>query len=343
MSEQLALTRTFSPARRADHLIRKAAAGAALVAVPVAGMYLYLTSQDRAPIDSHRAVADSSDQDMARLSRIDPALVRFHEVGRIDVGPNARAMTVDGAGNIVVAGTGIARIIGAGTTHEIRFSGTANCVAASEGRFYIGFRDHVEIFTADGQKLASWPALPPGAYLTGIALDRENVYLADSGQRVVVRTDRSGKIVNEIGRADEKRGIGGLLLPSPHLEVAVGEDGTLWVNNAGRYRLENYTPEGNLERFWGAYGTDIEGFIGCCNPTDFALLKDGSFITAEKGIARVKHYLADGRFDSVVAGPASFGQNMTGLAISLDPLGRVLVLERGTSVVHIFAANGGAP
>jgi hypothetical protein len=306
-------------------------------------MLLYLKSQHQIPPGGDRSVGDPSDEDLARLSRVDAKLIGFHEVGRMDVGAGARAMTVDRAGNVIVAGTGIARVIGAGSAHEIRFAGAATCVGASDdARLYIGFRDHVEVFAADGRKQSDWPALPAGAYLTGIAIGGDGVYLADSGRRIVVRTDRSGKVLNEIGRPDQGRGIPGLLLPSPHLGVAVAEDGTIWVNNAGRYRLENYSPDGTLERFWGGFGTDVEGFLGCCNPTDFALLKDGSFLTAEKGIARVKHYLADGRFDSVVAAPASFGQNMTGLAIAVDVQGHVLVLERGTNIVHIFAANGGA-
>jgi hypothetical protein len=344
MSEHVTPIQPSPTLARREPLLRRIAAGAAIVGVPVAGMLLYLKSQQQTALGDDRGVGDQSEEDLARLSRVDPSLIRFHQTGRMDVGAGARAMTVDKVGNVIVAGTSVAHTIGASATHEIRFAGAANCVAAADdGRLYIGFRDHVEVFAAGGQKQANWPALPSGAYLTGIAISGDSVYLADSGRRVVVRTDRSGRILNEIGRADASRGIPGLLLPSPHLGVAVADDGTIWVNNAGRYQLENYTPDGNLERFWGAFGTDVEGFIGCCNPTDFALLKDGSFITAEKGIARVKHYLADGRFDSVVAAPASFGQNMTGLEIVVDLQGRVLVLERGTSIVHIFAANGGAP
>lgn len=46
-----------------------------------------------------------------------------------------------------------------------------------------------------------------------------------------------------------------------------------------------------------------DGFCGCCNPTHFALLPDGGFVTAEKGIVRVKVYGPDGKLRAFVLPP----------------------------------------
>jgi hypothetical protein len=202
-------------------------------------------------------------------------------------------------------------------------------------------KDHVEVYDLAGKRTGLWATLPPGTLLTGIAVGPSDVYLADSGRRVVVRTDRSGRVLNEIGRPDPSRDVPGILLPSPHLNVAVAADGTVWLNNAGRHQMENYSPDGTLERFWGAFGMNVESFIGCCNPSDFTLLSDDSFVTAEKGVFRVKHYLADGRFDSFVAAPTAFAPEMSGLKIAAGSDGRVAVLDRGDGTVRVFAPSAG--
>ena len=121
------------------------------------------------------------------------------------------------------------------------------------------------------------------------------------------------------------------------MDAVFGPDGLIWLANPGLHRLEAYTPDGLLTRFWGTRGAGIESFFGCCNPADFAILPDGSFITAEKQIARIKRYDADGVFQSVVAPPAAFGVNMLGMDVAVNAQGQVLVLERGTRVVRVFA------
>lgn len=326
--------------------IKWLAAGAALVAGPVAGMRLYHqyvgqpAGRAQSPTRGPLRLAQVPD-----VPQIDSSLIHYAEVGRIDpLVTKATALAMTDSGNLLVAGEGAVQLVPSdgGALHRIGVDGSPTCLAAGEdGSVYVGLADRVEVFAIDGTHKASWAALPSGAYLTGIAIRRDQVFLADSGRRVVVRTDRAGKLLNEIGRPDRALGIPGLVLPSPHLGVAIAKDGTIWLNNAGLHRMENYTPEGTLERFWGRFGTDVESFAGCCNPTDFWLLSDGSFVTTEKGIARVKHYLPDGRFDSMVAAPASFAPNMTGLAVVSDARGRVFVLERGTGMIHIFAKAGG--
>ena len=67
----------------------------------------------------------------------------------------------------------------------------------------------------------------------------------------------------------------------------MASDGLLRVVNPGRHRIEAYTFDGDLEFSWGKVSVGIEGFCGCCNPVNFAILSDGSFITCEKGLTRV--------------------------------------------------------
>jgi hypothetical protein len=129
---------------------------------------------------------------------------------------------------------------------------------------------------------------------------------------------------------------GDFMVPSPHMDVAVAADGTVWIANPGNHRVEGYNREGQLQKVWGRFGTQVDAFFGCCNPSDFALLSDGSFVTAEKGLARVKQYDSDGKFQCVVATPQAFAENMMGLDVATDSTGKLYVLEPGTKVVRVF-------
>jgi hypothetical protein len=329
-------------AGQARSLAHKLTAGAALVALPVVGVYAYVRA--KASVDSANARDERGFQyDMESLKKVDPALVKWHEVGRLATAlPSARAIAVDKSGNILVGGDSLIRKLGHGVNPmgDIPVSGPVAALAVDgDGTIYAAVGDHVELFGPDGVRKATWPSLGSQTEITSIAVGGGSVYVADFGQRLVHRLDMAGKQVNVIGKADRARNVDGLLLPSPHMDVAVAADGSVWLADTGRHRLENYTPEGNLERFWGEQGTAIERFLGCCNPTDFWLMPDGSFITAEKGVARIKRYLPDGRFDSVVAAPASFPENMVGVDVTADAQGRVIVLARGAGAVQVFERN----
>ena len=72
-------------------------------------------------------------------------------------------------------------------------------------------------------------------------------------------------------------------------------------------------------------------------------MKNGHFVTAEKGIPRVKVYDADGNFVAVVAGPDELlespisDQDRTiAFDVAVDSRNRVLVLDRISSSIRIF-------
>ena len=81
---------------------------------------------------------------------------------------------------------------------------------------------------------------------------------------------------------------------------------------------------------------DIEGFCGCCNPTDIALLPDGKVVTGEKGLPRVKVYRQDGAFDAVVAEQSAFVPGSVPLDLATDASGHIFVLDALRRVVRVF-------
>ncbi len=66
------------------------------------------------------------------------------------------------------------------------------------------------------------------------------------------------------------------------------------------------------------------------------MLSNGSFVTSEKGIERVKIHKANGDFECVVAASDQFVEGTTGLDIAVDSKDRIFVLDPVKLMVRIF-------
>jgi hypothetical protein len=294
-----------------------------------------------------------------RFETTDPKLLRYREARRFPcLRPDPRRLTLGPDGRLWIAAGGYVcgfDDVGTAVT-EHALPGTARCVAVSPDgtQLFVGVssggKDAVHVLNPGlGTRLATWDSPGPKTWFTALAVTADQVFAADSGNRVILRYDRSGKLLGRIGAKDKARDIPGFVLPSPYLDVVVHPDGLLRVNNAGRHKVEAYTPEGDLEASWGKPGMGIEGFCGCCNPVSLATLPGGQIVTCEKGLPRVKVYSAQGEFDGVVAGVESFSENARvatgespgdGVRASLDavadPQGRIYVLDTVTGLVRVM-------
>jgi hypothetical protein len=293
--------------------------------------------------------------DIEELAKIDPNLILYEESAKaISTGlMTARAIAVDLEGRICVAGDKVIRIFtdSGGLVRDVILADSPRCLTiTNEGKFYVGMRDHIEVYGTDGKRSATWKSLGEDAVLTSVAVSKNDVFVADAGNRLVVHYDTAGKLLNYIGEKDKNRNIPGFHIPSPYFDVAVGSDGLLRVANTGRMRIEAYTFDGDLEFSWGKASVKLEDFTPCCNPVNFAILDDDSFVTCEKGLTRVKIYNADGAFAGVVAGPEQLVESGTcricyfpaqcqkgGFDVAVDAEGRIFVLDTVKNIVRIFS------
>lgn len=247
---------------------------------------------------------------LERYRKVDPKWLHYEKVGGfLSPRPDPRRMAIDRQDRIyLAAGRGVVVLDGQGIpTAEIQVDAPVRCLAvAADGVRYLGFKDHIEVFDAKGQRTGRWDPVAGRPFLTGLAVGENDVFAADAGNRVILRYDRSGKLIGRIGERNRDREIPGLVVPSACLDVEIARDGLLRVNNPGRHRVEIYTFGGDLELFWGRPSAAIDGFCGCCNPVNLELLPDGRCVTFEKGLPRVKVYDAHGQLESVVAGPDRF-------------------------------------
>ncbi len=224
-----------------------------------------------------------------------------------------------------------------GSLSVIKTAGSALCLAVDGNHdLYLGMTEHIEVYDGKGMKKAHWDPSGEKTMITSIAISKRYVFAADAGRRVAWKYSKTGRKLSRIGLKDEARDIPGLVIPGPYFDAAVDADGFLWLVNAGRHSLENYTLSGDLRSSWGEYAMNIEGFCGCCNPTHIAVLADGSFVTSEKGIPRVKIYNRLGKFVSLVAGPERFVEGTVGLDLAVDAAQRIYVLDPVKRAVRIF-------
>lgn len=204
------------------------------------------------------------------------------------------------------------------------------------GDIYLAAGEYVQVVDSTATLKAQWHDLGVDAILTSIAVGDHDVYVADAGQKVVYRFNKSGELLNRIGEKNVEREIPGFIIPSAYFDVAIDGDGYLWAANTGRHQLENYTPEGDLRAFFQKSLMTIDGFSGCCNPTNFALLPDGSFVTSEKGIPRIKIINVLGELKTVVATADQFDQGTNDLDLAVDSQERIIVLDPNRKQVRIF-------
>lgn len=249
------------------------------------------------------------------------------------------AVAVDDAGNIFVAGPGAVNTLDPKGKLINRFSvnGDPTCLLCLRNdSLVIGMTDHIELYTRQGKRISKWNVIDPQTIITSLAVFRGFLMIADAGKKVVYKYTLDGKFHLRIGEKDPVRKIPGFIIPSPYFDVATSPAGDLWVANTGRHQLEKYDPEGSLLASWGEASRDIEGFAGCCNPSHFTFLPDGTFITSEKGIERIKRYSENGKFLELVAGPDLFDEGTRGLDLATDHSGRIIVPDPVRNQIRIF-------
>jgi sugar lactone lactonase YvrE len=277
---------------------------------------------------------------LEKIRKGDSLTVAFKEIKRFTPAlEEIYGLTVDPSDRIFVCGKGGVEIYDNSGKRESQFTvdGTARCIAVdANGKIYLGMEDHVEIFTPDYKKHAIWKPESSESVLTSIAVAQNNVFVADAGEKIVYRYDLKGNLLNKIGAKDPQNNIPGFFIPSGYFDLAFDPSGRLWIVDPGHHTLNQFSVEGELLSSWGESSMSVEGFCGCCNPSHIAFLPDGSFLTSEKSIERIKIYDTAGVYQNLVATPESFEEGTRGLDLAIDSQERILVLDPVKKQVRFF-------
>ena len=208
----------------------------------------------------------------------------------------------------------------------------------------LGMSNHIEVLSPEGRKLADWKAYNNDSYLTSIVAIGQEVYAGDAMNKLILHYNMKGELLNTIGKKDKEKGTEGFILPSMYFDVAAGTDGEIWAVNTGRHLVQQFNPDGDLVASWGTASMQLDGFAGCCNPVQMAILPNGNFVTYEKGLDRMKIYDPTGHYVCAVTGPANIDEkslNTCTIAapvhdIAVDRDGLIYALDAQAMLVRVY-------
>lgn len=160
---------------------------------------------------------------------------------------------------------------------------------------YATSEELIWLINSSGKITGEWGPYEAGSLFTSVSANKDYVAVADAGNKTVFIIRKDGEVAFMIGHFGEK-----LIIPSPFFDVYLTGDNILYMAHTGNFRIEQRTVDGKLVSAYGKSGTSPEDFCGCCNPAHFTVIPQG-FLTAEKGINRIKLLDTDGGFKEFVS------------------------------------------
>lgn len=300
-----------------------------------------ISQRSGAPVKLKKSPRTEVSDVIDTLQKVDPKLIVRIEAGRYSTGlRELRGLAVGPEDRIHVVGDKTLAVLDAQgrAVRKTELEAAPTCVAVDvDSTSFVGLRDRVQVIDGQGEKKALWDVIDKDAWVTSIQVSGDLVYVGDFGRRTVLKYDKTGKLQGAISPADGPNGR--FEIPSPFFDVAVDPaTGEPLITHTGRRLIERYK-DGKLVSAWGKSIPQIEGFSGCCNPTHIAIRKDGSVVTSEKGLVRIKIHKPDGELVGVVAAAKDFRKDVKGLDLAVDSQDRILVTDPDSSSVRVYVAK----
>lgn len=282
--------------------------------------------------------------DVEAFKSVNPDLIHYKESKNFRIGFQEPAALAVQNKKIYVAGDRSLKVIDLSgvLSSEFNLPGKVQAIEVWDGKVFLAINNRILIYDEAGNVLDEWQPLKENSLITAIAATESNVFVADAGNRRVIRFSAEGEMRGEFeGKADEDA-LHGFIIPSPCFDLNVNDENELWVVNPGLHALENYTFDGNLRSHWKNTGMSVEGFSGCCNPSHFTFLNDGRYVTSEKGLVRIKIHKRSGEFEGVVAAPEKFKEEGQAPDVAADNQNNIYALDFDKKVVRVFEPKNSA-
>lgn len=164
---------------------------------------------------------------------------------------------------------------------------------------YAATNDHLIVLDNKGSIIGELGPWDDGSIITSVSAGLSTIAVADAGKKLIYLIDKGGEVVDII--SDD---IAEFVIPSPYFDV-VNTEKSVFAANTGMKRIEERDFNGDIISYFGEAGLAPDAFCGCCNPAHFTSFGEG-FVTAEKGINRIKIIDSIGRFVEFVSSENSF-------------------------------------
>jgi hypothetical protein len=185
-------------------------------------------------------------------------------------------------------------------------------ISTSGDTIFTSTAETIRLLNPEGNKIGEWGPFEDSAMITSVSANKSFVVFADAGNKVLMVLDKKGNLKSMIGKSGEP-----FILPSPYFDVAIDTANFIYAANTGKHRIEKRKIDGTVIEQFGGTGTAPEFYCGCCNPAHFTLLP-GGFITAEKGINRIKILNSKGEFVEFISSVNKFIPSIPIDVASLD-------------------------
>ena len=196
--------------------------------------------------------------------------------------------------NVTCFGTGLKK------KWSIPVSGKVMALAVYNDTVFASLTEHILLLSTEGRMLSDWGPYELNSIITSISVNKYFAAFADAGCKRIFILKKSGEVHSMIGQGDRK-----FIIPSPYFDVALSGRDTVYIADTGKRRIETWTTDGRFIDAFGEPGLAPEAFCGCCNPSHFTVISQG-FITAEKGMNRIKITDRKGRFIEFVSSVNNF-------------------------------------
>ena len=214
-----------------------------------------------------------------------------------------------------------------------------------DGALYVidAKRDHIRVFDADGNPIATWGVSgdAPGEF--GFSFDFAwgdlviapdgTLYVMDASLARIQQFAPDGTFLHGFG--DRGSGDGQLLYPTG---ISVGPNGNLYVADYQNHRVQVFDGDGAFLASWDGAEADGPPLAG---PSDVAVSPDGTVWVTDDILQKIIGFAEDGSvvttFGSIGGEPGQI-RGPAGIAVDLD--GDLYIADRGNDRIQKFAPDG---